>query len=343
MFTIIGGDGQEYGPVPTEQVKRWLAEGRANLSTKARRVGEETWGTLGDFAEFSASGAPALPPAPVPAAPSAPEQPGPAQARMSPERFTSADRLPDYELNIGEVVSRGWTILTGNFWLAVGATALVTLCTMAVSMIPFLIGTIANAVLGQVFYAGLYFFYLRLDRGEAVEIGQAFAGFSKHTAKLILLGLLVFGISLGLMLIAALPVGIVLLSNVLAHGGNPDLSTIAGWPLILSVIVALPVVCFLVYLSVSWVLAPILVIDQGLGPWTALQASRKLVSKQWLAFFLLFLVFIPIHFAGLLCFLVGIFVTLALFYATVAVAYRTAIAENQSGAAKPGAFGFRQS
>ena len=32
MFTILGGDGKEYGPVPTDQIRRWIVAGRANLS-----------------------------------------------------------------------------------------------------------------------------------------------------------------------------------------------------------------------------------------------------------------------------------------------------------------------
>lgn len=58
MFTIIGGDGKEYGPVTAEQVRAWLAGGRANLDTKARAVGSEEWRRLGDFAEFSGPASP---------------------------------------------------------------------------------------------------------------------------------------------------------------------------------------------------------------------------------------------------------------------------------------------
>lgn len=53
MFTIIGGDGREYGPATVEQIRGWIAAGRANLDTKARAVGAEEWRRLGDFAEFS--------------------------------------------------------------------------------------------------------------------------------------------------------------------------------------------------------------------------------------------------------------------------------------------------
>lgn len=53
MFTIIGGDGREYGPASVSQIKGWMADGRANLDTKAKAVGSEEWRTLADFPEFN--------------------------------------------------------------------------------------------------------------------------------------------------------------------------------------------------------------------------------------------------------------------------------------------------
>ena len=59
MFTILGADGKEYGPVAADKIQAWLQGGRASLQTKARRDGETDWKTLGDFAEFAtAAGAP---------------------------------------------------------------------------------------------------------------------------------------------------------------------------------------------------------------------------------------------------------------------------------------------
>ena len=34
MYKIIGADGNEYGPITTEQLRQWLAEGRVNAQTK---------------------------------------------------------------------------------------------------------------------------------------------------------------------------------------------------------------------------------------------------------------------------------------------------------------------
>lgn len=53
MFTIIGGDGVEYGPVSAEQVRAWVAAGRASLASKARRLGSEEWEQIGDFTELT--------------------------------------------------------------------------------------------------------------------------------------------------------------------------------------------------------------------------------------------------------------------------------------------------
>ena len=53
MFTIIGGDGKEYGPVTVEQIRTWITSGRANLDTQAKALGTDEWRRIGDFAEFS--------------------------------------------------------------------------------------------------------------------------------------------------------------------------------------------------------------------------------------------------------------------------------------------------
>jgi len=60
MFSIMGGDGKEYGPVTVDQVKRWLAEGRANLDTQVRLVGEEQWRRLGDCGEITGNVPPVI-------------------------------------------------------------------------------------------------------------------------------------------------------------------------------------------------------------------------------------------------------------------------------------------
>lgn len=62
MFTIIGGDGKEYGPATAEQLRSWFTAGRANLETKAKLAGETEFRRLGDFPEFGGPATPSEPP-----------------------------------------------------------------------------------------------------------------------------------------------------------------------------------------------------------------------------------------------------------------------------------------
>jgi hypothetical protein len=69
MYRILGADGREYGPVSAEQLRRWIAEGRANAATSARADSASEWKPLAQFPEFSlffAAAAPIHPPLYVP-------------------------------------------------------------------------------------------------------------------------------------------------------------------------------------------------------------------------------------------------------------------------------------
>ena len=53
MFTIIGSDGKEYGPISGDQLRQWIREGRAGGSTRVRRPGDDNWVSLNSMSEFA--------------------------------------------------------------------------------------------------------------------------------------------------------------------------------------------------------------------------------------------------------------------------------------------------
>ncbi len=53
MYRIVGADGRQYGPVTAEQIRHWIAEGRANAQTQALAEGSLAWKPLGAFPEFA--------------------------------------------------------------------------------------------------------------------------------------------------------------------------------------------------------------------------------------------------------------------------------------------------
>jgi uncharacterized RDD family membrane protein YckC len=71
MFTILGGDGKEYGPATLAQIRAWTASGRANLETQAKLAGDTAWRRLGDFPEFGGMVDSSVPPPLVTDAPTA--------------------------------------------------------------------------------------------------------------------------------------------------------------------------------------------------------------------------------------------------------------------------------
>jgi len=87
MFSIIGADGQEYGPVTAAVLTEWIEQARANAQTRVRAGEAGSWKPLGEFGEFAAAlearyGPPVAPdvPLPVPTGSETPPAPLPAKS-----------------------------------------------------------------------------------------------------------------------------------------------------------------------------------------------------------------------------------------------------------------------
>ncbi len=66
-YKIIGGDGQEYGPVPLAELKSWIGTGRVRGDTLVSRSDLGTWLAGGQFAELQLDAPASTPPAVAPA------------------------------------------------------------------------------------------------------------------------------------------------------------------------------------------------------------------------------------------------------------------------------------
>lgn len=52
-YKLIGGDGKQYGPVTTDQLRQWAGEGRVNAATHVQVEGAADWKPLGVLPEFA--------------------------------------------------------------------------------------------------------------------------------------------------------------------------------------------------------------------------------------------------------------------------------------------------
>jgi hypothetical protein len=172
MYKIIGVDGQQYGPVSAELIRRWIAENRVNAQSLVQPQGAQDWKPLSTFPEFADALAAQTPPPPSTPPPFPPPPP-----RADAEALATEILARDYQVHIGSCLSRSWSLVTRNFWLVVGAS--------------FVLGLIENAVplLRGICMGGLYFLLLKLIRGQRAQFGDAFAGFSLTPAQLFLAGL----------------------------------------------------------------------------------------------------------------------------------------------------------
>ena len=52
-FKIIGADGQQYGPINADQIRRWHAENRVRAETLVQAEGSLDWKPLSAYPEFA--------------------------------------------------------------------------------------------------------------------------------------------------------------------------------------------------------------------------------------------------------------------------------------------------
>jgi uncharacterized membrane protein len=241
-YKIIGGDGNQYGPVTEDELRAWIAEGRLNGQSLLQPDGANEWKPLATFPEFSSAHSPLTTP-PMPATSV------PASAASWSDKILA--REP--ELRMGECLNGGMSFLLSNFGFVVGSVLLAWLVNFAMAFFP-LVGGILHLILGGVVMGGLYFTVLRRMRGEPVSVGNIFDGFKLCFVQLMLAGAI---------------------SKILTQIGS---------------IFILPGI----YLIVAWVFALPLVADKRLEFWSAMELSRKLVTRLWPQMALLmFVAFLP--------------------------------------------------
>ena len=317
MFTILGADGKEYGPVTAGKMHEWIAGGRANLQTKARRESETEWKTLGDFPEFSQFGAAAGPAPAFP--PGAAPVPAPAPAALAGDaRSIAADLIARAgPLDVFDCLTRSFELWKANFLPLVGVTLLVLFAQTVVGLIPIL-GLASGLLLKGVFYGGLYYYYLGKMRGEPRELGDAFAGFSKAFAPLMLATVVTAVLIIAVMLPFFAPLIFFFAKAILqGHAGPPpQLSFLAVIGILVGIIPVL-------YLSISWVFTFALVIDRGLAPLTAMEVSRRVVTKQWFRVFFVSLLGGILTMLGLIGLIIGVLFTLPLMFGALLYAYES--------------------
>lgn len=297
MYTIIGADGAEYGPVSEAQVRAWMQAGRADLHTRIRRSGETEWSTIADLPEFTGT---SHEPPPIPGGRA------PLDEASSAAEIAEAIAARGGRIDIGNAYERAWAVLKEHFWPIVGVSFVIVVLVgiaqqvlasamgikqMGASDDPveaaralsstFLWAMPVLSVVHMLFVTGLQYYYLMHLRGEKPTLGDAFKGFTRTLPI----------IGTGFVMLALISLG--------------------------ALVFILPGI----YLAVAFSYAPLLVLDKGLPPLKALEVSRRLVSRQWFTLFGLLILYVLLMVAGFCALIIGVFVTLPLVRLAMVCAY----------------------
>lgn len=346
MFTIIGGDGKEYPYVSGEDLRKWIAEGRLNAQSQAKREGEAEFHPLSAFPEFADALAPQTP----------------VLVTQPASRTATGVADGDYELDIGGCVSRGWALYKEHFGIlfvacllliviqfATGAVLNLVLAPLTKSLMAssfglrigynYLLPAITALVIGPM-AGGVYLVYLKVIRQQNAGVGDTFSGFQKAFGQLYF-GALMVSLVAGLCLLPAQyvfqtkagPLLLQLQDAQAQHLTPAELQDLL--PQLLHAFVgALPVVliCLIpvTYLTVSWMFTLPLIADREMKFWPAMRTSFKMVNRHWWQVFGLFVLTSLITVAGLLACCIGILFTAPIGIAALMFAYETIFSRPQT-------------
>jgi hypothetical protein len=174
-YLIIGADSKEYGPSTADEIRQWVAEGRANGQTLVKAEGENDWKPMASFPEFAGLKF-RTPPPPHSAPP--PVLTAPA---------IGGTALPvDQPLPVGACLKAGWNLLRKNFGVLFFATLMVVAVRSALSAVQ--VVNVFALLFKGVFYGGLYMVFLKCLRNQPTRPAEAFSGFGENFVQLLLVG-----------------------------------------------------------------------------------------------------------------------------------------------------------
>jgi len=180
-------------------------------------------------------------------------------------------------VDVGSAISRGWALVRDNMGVFVGATLLSWLISLGLAPFP-----VVGWVVGFVMLGSLDYMFLRRIRGEAVQVGDVFAGFNIAFVHLAMAGLVKW-------LLTSLGLVLCLLPGI--------------------------------YLAVGYVFALPLVIDKKLEFWPAMEVSRRVVHHHWWSMLGLVIVLGLLAFAGVLVCFVGLLISVPVSSAALMYVY----------------------
>ncbi|MBD1910102.1 MULTISPECIES: hypothetical protein [unclassified Leptolyngbya] len=202
----------------------------------------------------------------------------------SSERNVDSIVQQGYTVKIGDYIQRGWGVMQQNLGGFIGFTVVIVL----ISLIPAALGqrlgplaSLAVNVISPILLAGYLIVAFKILKRQSTTFNDFFQGFSNF-----------------------LPI---FLTSLLV-----SIFTFLGF-----LVLILPGV----FLAVAYAFSIPFVVGRKFDFWEAMEASRKVVTKNWFPMFLFLLAIVVLNVVGALLLGVGLLFTIPLSYCAIAVAF----------------------
>lgn len=174
-----------------------------------------------------------------------------------------------YEFKLERYISIGFELFKKEYGLFIGFSIVAGLISAVAGMIP-LVGYFIQAVITALINLGYFYVARKIKLGKTPDFGDFFKPFNA-------------------------------------------LGDVVGVALVVFLLTVLGVLCLIIpgiYLGVAWSFAvPIVYFYSGVGLWDSMEASRRVITKNWWWFLLLGICVVLINIVGALCLLVGLLIT----------------------------------
>lgn len=230
-----------------------------------------------------------------------------------------------YEIDGDESILRSWwELLRPNFGAFMGYTILMLMMVLVVNYvfksIP-LVGLALVFVIVPLWNTGFFVYAYKLLLREPVQFGDFFQGFAKSGASLV--AWLLFWV--------VMIIGVILF--LLVYEVISNFFEVSTFGLI--VLAVLAILCVLpgIYLHTAYAFVPLLVIDQSFDVWPAMEMSRQLVNRNFFAMSKLIGLLYLANVGGMMCYGMGLLLTLPLTACALTVAYMDMMNQAERGSA----------
>lgn len=192
---------------------------------------------------------------------------------------------------------------------------------MVLSVVP--AGSFAWMLLQPILGAGLMFACSELERGEEPEIGHLFIGFQRNPTQLALIGVIAFAVSIGIVLLAMLPLLLLGGTAVVAALANPHaLAALGGTALLAVMLFLLVLLVLLMPLTMAMWFATALVLFDNLQAWQAFKISYRGCMANLMSFLVFGLIGMVLCVVAAMPFGLGLFLLVPVLFATGYTSYR---------------------